>query len=221
MIPKYSEEEFKNSKTMDLLPCECYYCHKDFYIQKKHIVFYLNNKKKPPKFCNLKCTGKSFFVKEIVECKQCNKQFEKLPNQIKKSSNHFCSSSCSGTYNSTHKKFGTRRSKIEVWLQDQLTILYPDLQIIYNNKEAINSELDIYIPSFKLAIELNGIFHYEPIYGQDKLLQIQNNDNRKFQACLENNIELVIIDSSTMINFKPIKAQKYIDIIINIINKKI
>jgi len=72
-----------------------------------------------------------------------------------------------------------------------------------------------------LAFELNGIFHYEPIYGQNKLNQIQNNDNRKFQACLENNIELCIIDTSSQTYFKPKTAQKFLDIITNLINNKI
>lgn len=56
--------------------------------------------------------------------------------------------------------------------------------------------MDIYIPVLSLAFELNGIFHYEPIYGEGKLLSIQNNDDRKFQACLEHDIELCIINSS-------------------------
>ena len=66
---------------------------------------------------------------------------------------------------------------------------------------------------------LNGIFHYEPIYGQDKLSQIQNNDNRKFQACIENGIELCIIDSSQQKYFKEQSSLKYLNIITNIINK--
>jgi hypothetical protein len=72
----------------------------------------------------------------------------------------------------------------------------------------------------KLAFELNGIFHYESIYGEAKLHQIQNNDKRKFQACLERGIELCIIDSSNLKYFKESNAKPYLDIIINIINKK-
>lgn len=103
-------------------------------------------------------------------------------------------------------------------MQEQLSLQYPNLEIHYNRKDAINSELDIYIPSLKLAFELNGIFHYEPIYGPEKLSKIQNNDNRKFQACLEKGIELVIIDTSGLKYFKPLKAQSFYQIIINIIN---
>lgn len=37
-----------------------------------------------------------------VSCKNCHKEFDKLPNQIKKSKNHFCSRSCAATYNNKH-----------------------------------------------------------------------------------------------------------------------
>lgn len=99
--------------------------------------------------------------------------------------------------------------------------MYPSLDIHYNRKDAIDAELDIYIPSINLAIELNGIFHYEPIYGEKKLLQIQNNDQRKFQACLEKKIELCWIDTSSFTYFKVNKAQNYLQIITQIIDSKL
>lgn len=143
-----------------------------------------------------------------------------MPSQI--ASEHvFCSQSCSATYHNTHKTKGIRRSKLEAWLEIQLNQLFPDLEIHYCRKDAINSELDIYFPSLKLAFELNGIFHYEPIYGQDKLSQIQNNDDRKFQACLEQGIELCILDVSKQGQFKEKTCFGYLEIICKIINLKI
>lgn len=71
----------------------------------------------------------------------------------------------------------------------------------------------IYFPSLKLAFELNGIFHYEPIYGSDKLSSIQNNDHRKFAACHEAGISLCIIDTSKQTYFKPKSSQRFLDII--------
>ena len=71
-----------------------------------------------------------------------------------------------------------------------------------------------------MGIELNGILHYEPIYGEDKLLQIQTNDERKFQACLEKGIELCWIDTSTFNHFKIDKAQKYLKTVIQLIDNK-
>ena len=62
------------------------------------------------------------------------------------------------------------------------------------------------------------IFHYEPIYGQQKLEQIKSNDQNKFYLCHQNQINLCIIDISDMINFKPKKGKKFLDIICNIID---
>lgn len=154
------------------------------------------------------------------ECNQCGKKFMKHQNQIEKTKHNFCSKSCAAVYNNANKKYGTRRSKLEKYLEEELTKLYPNLEVHYNRVDTIKAELDIYIPSLSLAFELNGIFHYEPIYGKDKLASIQNNDKRKFQACLEKNIELCVIDSSSLKYFKSKNAKKYLDIIINIIDSK-
>lgn len=121
-------------------------------------------------------------------------------------------------YRNANKIQGVRRSKLEAWLEQQLLALYPLLEFHFNRKDAINSELDIYIPSLKLAFELNGIFHYEPIFGSEKLGQIQNNDQRKHQACNERGIELCLIDTSSLKYFKPEKAKKYLSIITSIID---
>ncbi|GAF69878.1 unnamed protein product, partial [marine sediment metagenome] len=204
---------------------QCVYCHSTFYKQKMYILRMIRNKKNNNghtfHFCSRLCKSKASITKKEVECKNCKKMFFKLPNQIKKTKNNFCSRSCAATYNNTHKTTGIRRSKLEKWLEKQLTTLYPDLEIDFNQKDVINSELDIYIPSLKLAFEINGIFHYEPIYGEDKLDQIKNNDNRKFAACHENKIELCIIDTSQHKYVKPKTSQKYLDIITNILNKRL
>jgi len=108
-----------------------------------------------------------------------------------------------------------------VYLEDTLIELYPNLEMDFNKTDAIESELDVFIPSMKLGIELNGIFHYEPIYGKEKLTQIKNNDSRKFQACIERQIELCIIDTSQQKYFKEETSKKYLDIITEIIDSKL
>ena len=72
----------------------------------------------------------------------------------------------------------------------------------------------------KIAFELNGIFHYEPIYGKEKLESIKNNDDRKFQACLEKGIEFCVIDTSGSKSFKPERDRKYLNIIEDIIIRR-
>ena len=61
----------------------------------------------------------------------------------------------------------------------------------------------------KLAIEINGIFHYEPIFGPDKLTQIQNNDKAKLRACDEKGIDLIIIPTIEKRVTKIIKNEYY------------
>ena len=221
MKPLYSEEEYEKCKNEENLQFECEYCGEIFYKKKKYIKTYLKHKLNKSRFCGGVCAHKSKITSQNVTCKNCGKDFLKLLNQFKKYPNHFCSSSCAATYNNQHKTNGNRRSKLEIWLETQLPILYPNIEFHFNRKDTINSELDIYIPSLSLAFELNGIFHYEPIYGKDKLNQIKNNDNRKFQACLENKIELVLIDSSKQIHFKESTSKLFLDIITNIINNKL
>ena len=212
---------YKSSR--ELIPLQCELCNTTFYRTKHEVVRAIKTKKKTQyncKFCSRSCRDKSRTTRLQVECKLCNSIFEKFLYEIKKSKNNFCSSSCAATYNNTHKTKGTRKSKLECWLETKLPMLYPSLEFHFNRKDAINSELDIYIPSLKLAFELNGIFHYEPIYGAEKLGQIQNNDTRKFQACIENKIELCIIDTSKLSYFKESSAIKFLDIITRIINLK-
>ena len=223
MIPLYSDKKFKSAKSIEKLPLKCEECENTFYKEKRKIQSALkgNSWGFKANFCSRKCLSLYNKKRKIIKCKNCNKTFEKELKEIKKTKNNFCSKSCAATYNNTHKKHGTRRSKLEVWLEKQLTQLYPNLKIHFNRKDTINSELDIYIPSLSLAFELNGIFHYEPIYGQEKLAQIQNNDDRKYQACIEYNIELCILDVSQMKYFKKQKGEKYLDIITNIINSKL
>lgn len=135
-------------------------------------------------------------------------------NELK---NDFCTQSCAAKYHNAHKKGGCRVSKLERWLQAQLPALFPDLEFHFNRVDAILAELDIYVPALKLAFELNGIFHYIPVFGPDKLSKMQGNDQRKVQACIERGISLCVMDVSSMSYFKPVKAQKYLDIVANLI----
>lgn len=161
-----------------------------------------------------------------LKCRQCNTIISYKKHQQRKMEKNYnidkmyCSRSCAATYNNTHKTVGIRRSKLEAYIEEQLIVLYPDLEIHFNRKDTINSELDIYIPSLKLAVELNGIFHYEPIFSLEQLTRSQNNDQRKMQACIERGIELCVIDTSHQTYFKPASSMQFLDIIVNLIKRK-
>lgn len=202
--------------TEKFIEIECKHCKNTFKKQKSTIKF------RKGTYCSKQCFYKHISSPPILSnCKNCQKEIKKLNKDVKRYKNIFCSLSCSASYNHKHKKYGCRRSKLEIWIEQNLKEHYPMLNILYNNIEVINAELDIYIPSLKLAFELNGIFHYEPIYGEEKLNKTQINDKRKFQACLEQQIELCIIDTSMAKKFKPERDKKYLEIIFSIIDNKL
>ena len=198
----------------------CEFCKKEFLRSKK---MYRHNQIKHNwrSVCSRDCGYKLSVVSQSVECKNCKSIFVKKRAQTIKIPNHFCCQSCAAIYNNARRKTGTRISKLEVYLAHELSVIYPEINFHFAQRDAINGELDIYLPDFKLAFELNGIFHYEPIFGKEKLDQIQNNDQRKFQACLERGIELVILDVSGMKHFSPKRALLYLKIIQQIIDSKL
>lgn len=172
------------------------------------------------RFCCIECSRSFTKPKKIFKCRQCNKEILLDNYEIK--DRKFCSQSCSTTHRNINAPFSCNRSKLEIWLEDKLKQLYPKLDIKYNDKYVVNPlELDIYIPSLYLAFELNGIFHYEPIFGKQRLERQQNNDNNKFQKCIGKLISLCIIDTSSQKRFNDKSNQKFLNIITNIINNKL
>jgi len=223
MIKLFTDQDFNTAKSTDLLKLKCVQCNSEFYKTKKRVKDALNPNKPYDKldYCNVTCHKNHQTVKVKCTCVECGVCFLRTTFQVNKVVNHFCSQRCSGVYFQKNKKTGTRRSKLEAYLETQLFLIYPTLDIHYNRRDAIDAELDIFIPSLNVAFELNGIFHYEPIYGLDKLEKTITNDKRKFQACLEHNIELCIIDTSHQKYFKEQNSKQYLEIIKNIIDKKL
>lgn len=60
----------------------------------------------------------------------------------------------------------------------------------------------------------------QPICGPKKLNQIKKNDISKSKACIDNQIDLCIIDTSQQKYVKESTSKEYLDIIINIINQR-
>jgi hypothetical protein len=177
-----------------------------------------NKKIRVPKKDNIK-SKKDFF------CKQCNKPYKKILNNLycskeckiqstkkydttckgcniifksERKDAKFCTNSCKSkslnlsTY--AHSGSGRARSNIEIFVENNLKSDFPYINFEFNNKTLIDVELDIYIPDLRMAIELNGIVHYEPIYGEEKFIKIQNRDKQKMILCYEKGIELIVIN---------------------------
>lgn len=125
-------------------------------------------------------------------CVGCNIVFLSTEKDSK-----YCSNSCKSINlklsSYAHRAGGKSRSQIELFVEENLTKDFPHIKFVFNDKETIGSELDVYIPELKMAIEINGIIHYEPIYGQEKLTKVQNRDKQKMINCYNLGIELIVI----------------------------
>lgn len=173
-------------------------------------------------FCGVSCRNKFRVKKVSATCKQCTKIFEKFPSQQRSiKNNDFCGSSCAATYNNRTRMIGKRTSKLERWLHDRLPEVFPGLKFLFNDKQTVEGELDIYIPSLKLAVELNGPTHYFPIYGQDVLDKTKANDAYKRQVCKKNGIKLVELDVSDLMSLKSYKFTKYVNDVFDIVKSDI
>jgi len=179
------------------------------------------NKLNLKNYCSLKCKNIDEGTSVECYCAVCNKKILKNRSKVKISNHNFCSRSCNGYFSATNKNYGIKRSKLELYIESQLKIIFPNLTILSNDHKTINSELDVLIPSLKIAFELSGIFHYQPIFGINKLKKIQLNDEKKSQKCIEYGISLYVIDTSKLTYTTPKNSKIYLDYIINIINEKI
>lgn len=194
----FSEKEFNEAKHRELLLAKCDVCQNKY--QKKKSVFVKARKSTTKNYCSVKCSGVDSHTGHYFNCMQCTKSIyvskAKIDKRIKAGyspSNWFCNHSCSASYNNTHKTKGWNRSKLEIFLEESIKAEYPDVVLLPNDKTAINFELDLFFPEYKFAIEINGITHYEPIYGDTKFERIQYNDNQKILLCAQFGIELCVI----------------------------
>ena len=148
------------------------------------------------KLCSRECQGQFYSKTTIKPCAWCGKSVSRTPGQVKKnkSTNIFCNCSCAASYNNTQKRSSNRRSKSESKLFDLLSEQYEQLEFLANDKSMLDGyEVDIAIPQIKLAIEWNGIIHYKPIYGSEKLNKVQKRDSEKQHVAKQKGINLIVI----------------------------
>jgi serine/threonine protein kinase len=169
-------------------------------------------------FCSSECHNKYKNKKVEVECLVCKKLFLKDLFEVNRSPRNCCSQYCYKILQKYHKDWGSNRSKLECAIEKNLYNIFP-FEIIYN-KTHIGYELDINIPSLSLAFEFNGIFHYKPIYGIEKLLRVQQIDREKVAECKKRNIKLIVIDVSKDKSTKKVIRERF-EQVLSIINERI
>ena len=79
------------------------------------------------------------------ECSWCGKILTKCLGIVSRNIGHriFCNKSCSTFYKNANKTKGFRISKIEIYFQSQLPIIYPKTFFLFNDRKTINAELDL------------------------------------------------------------------------------
>jgi hypothetical protein len=169
-------------------------------------------------FCCKECSDKFKDKRVEVICLVCQKVFLKEQCEIKRYGRHCCSKKCGQLLGIFYKDWGSSRSKLEIAIEAHLVNLF-SFQIDYN-KTDIGYELDIFIPHLNQAIELNGIFHYEPIFGEKELLRRQRVDKAKAEECKKRNIDLIVINVSKDKRSKKVQTQR-IQEVVKIISDKI
>lgn len=211
-----SPQELQQARSRAPVPLKCQTCGSTYYRAKNEVLKQLKGANVTvSSFCKRSCWPDSAVQ---VECENCGKVFTKLQSHIRRSKHNFCGHSCSASFHNRHKTVGVRSSKLEKWLQSQLQTNHPTLKFLFNDKETlVGMELDIFMPSLRLAFELNGLFHYQPIFGAEKLSKIQKRDRNKTIACHAKQVDLCVIDVSGQSRFTEHSSQKYLSVIDKVI----
>lgn len=198
--------------SVEKITCNCGTCGKEIQIYPRVIA----KSKSGKVFCSKSCAAvynnehRQKLSKEITcNCAYCGKELQRVPSKISNSGRTFCSNICEGFYYKEVKLKSLRthsfhtRSRLEMFLEQELPKIFPDLEIRYNDREVCDGlELDIYIPSLNLAFELNGPVHFQPVFGktteerEERFSKIIQKDVKKQWICQEKEITLCVIDVS-------------------------
>lgn len=138
--------------------------------------FYEAHPKSSSLFRNVpcKCCGKIVLKSKTGFCSDCSHKNREITNDLHLKLSRAGRQSASVQAN-------VRRSKNEIYFSDEIHKKFSDS---VNNVNMFNGwDADVIIPSLKIAILWNGIWHYKNIKG--KLNQIQNRDKIKYHEIIK------------------------------------
>lgn len=164
-----------------------------------------------------------------LKCKSCDKEMSRCSktgfcqNCLRYSSHIECVEYrrawfLKGGKASAKSQTNKKRSKNEIFFAELINSIYKDS---INNEAIFNGwDADIIIPSMKIAILWNGIWHYEDICGQ--LKQVQNRDKIKyFEIVKAGYMPYIVVDLGKFSKKKCFKELERFNNFIESLNKNI
>ena len=103
------------------------------------------------------------------------------------------------------QKSAKEGSKLERFLLDRLNKLGYEVKFHQMLIPAEKLEIDLYIPTLKTIIEVDGPSHFLPIWGEDRLQKQMNADLRKSGALLSRGYVVVRVKT---VGFESIKRKE-------------
>lgn len=97
-------------------------------------------------------------------------------------------------------------SKLETYLLNQL--LKDGYRVEFHKEQTLSNtklQIDLFLPTLNTAIEIDGLSHFEPVWGQDTLSRNQGYDNKKTGLILGKG--LVLIRIKQLKDFSPSRAK--------------
>lgn len=113
-----------------------------------------------------------------------------------------------------NQKESKGENKIKEWLLKNNINFFQEYSIKSNFHDYHRQRFDFYIPLKKLAIEFNGIQHYEPVEkfgGEEEFEKTKLRDLKKSTYCKNNNIKLLIISYKDFKNINKILSSTFND----------
>ena len=147
-VRKYCSHKCANvaSSTQRTIPRQsisCHFCNKEFYLLESVIRSRTKQVGTAPQYCSKKCEGMSKRTRKVVNCKQCNKEFETTRNL-------FCSRICRDEY----FKINGMKKKSGYWFENGYKILY------VNGNKSIKEHIKIMENAIGRKLEKDEVVHH-------------------------------------------------------------
>lgn len=117
---------------------------------------------------------------------KARQNWEKLPDDIKEN--------ILQQANSAVREASKKGSKLEIFLLNKL--LQDGYKVDFHKEQTLANtklQIDLFLPNLNVAIEVDGLSHFEPVWGKDTLQRNQKYDNKKTGLILGKGLVLIRI----------------------------